>query len=58
MRRDLIDILACPVDKAPLELVIEQEVDGDVVSGRLTCPRCARVYPISASIPNLLPHSG
>lgn len=55
MKRDLIDILACPVDKSPLELAVDREADGDVISGRLTCTRCAQVYPIRESIPYLLP---
>ena len=55
MRRDLMDILACPECKAPLELSVEQEEDGDVVAGNLTCTSCGETYPIEGSIPNLLP---
>ncbi|MDE2765681.1 MAG: methytransferase partner Trm112 [Chloroflexota bacterium] len=57
MRRDLLDILACPDDKSPLALAAEQEADGEVVSGALTCAACGAVYPIEDGIPNLLPQS-
>ena len=55
MKKTLVDILACPVDKAPLVLTIEQEKDGDVLKGGLRCTRCGHVYPIDKGIPNLLP---
>ena len=57
MKRDLLDILACPEDKSPLRLT-EIESDGDeVVTGTLTCTQCDTEYPIEDSIPNLLPRS-
>ena len=55
MRLDLLDILACPDDKAALTLSAEEERDGEVISGALTCTACAAVYPIEDTIPNLLP---
>ncbi len=55
MRKDLIDILACPVCKSPLELTIDEEVEQEVVRGRLNCKQCSEDYPIEDSIPNLLP---
>ena len=55
MQRDLIDILACPADKAPLSLAIEHADGDDVVTGTLTCTACNTAYPIRDSIPNLLP---
>ena len=57
MRRDLLDILACPDDKAALALTAQQEADGEIVSGALTCAACGAVYPIEDGIPNLLPPS-
>ena len=57
MRRDLLDILACPDDKAPLALTAEQETGDEVISGALTCAACGAVYPIEDGIPNLLPQS-
>ena len=55
MKRDLMDILACPEDKAPLTLDVTEEADGEVMSGTLTCTQCGTEYPIEDSIPNLLP---
>lgn len=56
MKRELLDILACPVCKHhPLELEVKKEEKGEIVEGRLRCPRCDIDYPIEGSIPNLLP---
>jgi uncharacterized protein YbaR (Trm112 family) len=55
MRKDLLDILACPMCKAPLELTSEEEQGQEVVRGYLTCSGCGERYPIEDSIPNLLP---
>lgn len=55
MRRDLMDILACPLDKSELRLDVTAEQDGDVLTGTLTCTQCAEAYPITEGIPNLLP---
>lgn len=57
MRRDLIDILACPVCKGPLELRVEEEQEPEIIKGTLYCRRCPEEYPIEDSIPNLLPPS-
>ena len=55
MRKDLMDILACPMCKGELELSTE-EVDGDeVIRGSLFCAKCNERYPIDDGIPNLLP---
>ena len=55
MRRDLMDILACPECKGPLELRAEEEDGEEVVKGILYCSQCQEEYPIVNSIPNLLP---
>ena len=55
MRKDLMDILACPVCKGTLELRVEEEQEGDVIKGSLVCAKCTETYPIENSIPNLLP---
>ena len=55
MRKDLMDILACPMCKGELELATE-EVEGDeVIRGSLFCAKCNERYPIEDGIPNLLP---
>jgi uncharacterized protein YbaR (Trm112 family) len=40
----LLDLLVCPLDKAPLELV----------ESTLVCTTCGRSYPIENGIPNML----
>ncbi len=55
MKRDLMDILACPVCKGDLELTVDEEDDREIVAGSLYCQKCAERYPIVDTIPNLLP---
>ncbi len=55
MRKDMMDILACPVCKGPLTLTVTKEDGDEVVEGSLHCARCDETYPIQDSIPNLLP---
>ena len=44
INQELLSILACPLDKAPVEL------RGD----RIVCTRCGRRYPIRDGIPVML----
>jgi len=55
MRKDLIEILACPMDKSPLTLQIDEENGDEVIQGALVCTKCGERYPIEDRIPNLLP---
>jgi len=55
MRRDLMDILACPVCKGPLTLTIVAVDADEVITGTLQCAACNEDYPIEDGIPNLLP---
>jgi uncharacterized protein YbaR (Trm112 family) len=55
MRKDIVDILACPMDKSPLELTIDEANGDEVIQGALTCSQCGERYPIEDRIPNLLP---
>ena len=55
MRKDLMDILACPMCKSELELKADEEDGDEVIEGSLTCAKCNEVYPIDDGIPNLLP---
>ncbi|MEM1587419.1 MAG: Trm112 family protein [Candidatus Bathyarchaeia archaeon] len=55
MKRYLMDILACPIDKHhPLELYVFEEKD-EIVEGIIVCPKCLRWYPIRDEIPEMLP---
>jgi len=55
MKRELLDILACPVCKGGLELKAEAKGGGEIITGSLHCPKCDVSYPIADGIPNLLP---
>jgi uncharacterized protein YbaR (Trm112 family) len=56
MKKSMLDILACPIDKYyPLEL-FEIISDGQTVKeGVLFCTKCSRYYPIIDEIPVMLP---
>ena len=45
--KELLDILVCPVCKAPVKLL----ADGSA----LKCPTCRRLYPVRDEIPVMLP---
>ena len=55
MRRDLMDILACPMCKGDLDLKVRKENKKEILEGILTCRACKIDYPIEDGIPNLLP---
>ncbi len=55
MKRRILDIIACPIDKSyPLELREFKSTDEEVIEGVLICLRCNRIYPIVEGIPILL----
>lgn len=56
MNKQLMDILACPIDKHhPLE-IFECKLSADViVEGAIYCEKCSRFYPIIDEIPIMLP---
>ena len=55
MKKDLMQILACPMCKGELELTVEKGNGDEVVSGSLYCATCQHSYAIVGTIPNLLP---
>jgi uncharacterized protein YbaR (Trm112 family) len=55
MKKELTQILACPVCKGDLELKVDEEKGGEIVTGSLHCSKCKYSYPIVDTIPNLLP---
>lgn len=58
MRKDLADIVCCPVHKTPLRLsVARSDEAGDILEGTLHCSQCPFDFPIEEGIPNLLPPS-
>ncbi|TRO43483.1 Trm112 family protein [Candidatus Bathyarchaeota archaeon] len=55
MKRKLMEILACPIDKHhPLDLHVFDEKN-EVVEGIIVCAECNRFYPIIDEIPHMLP---
>lgn len=56
MKKSLLDILACPMDKHhPLELY-ECRSRGDAVAeGALYCTKCSRFFVITEGIPVMMP---
>ena len=55
MKKDILDILACPECKNSLLLHIEEEDEVEVITGTLECQECDQQYPITNAIPNLIP---
>jgi len=55
VKKSLMDIICCPMDKQELELHVTAEEEGEVLSGSLVCTECGEEYPIEDGIPNLLP---
>ena len=55
MKKELMEILVCPMCKNSLELTVEEEDDKEVINGSLYCANCSERYPIKNAIPNLLP---
>jgi len=55
MKKDMLDILCCPTCKSDLDLKIEKEEKGEIISGTFSCKKCNCYYTIEDGIPNLLP---
>lgn len=56
MNKNLLDILACPMDKHyPLELFDLKSKNDVIEEGVLFCVKCSRFYPIIEEIPIMLP---
>ncbi len=55
MKRDLMDILCCPMCKGDLVLEVMEENEKEIIKGTLYCSKCNEYYPIDDGIPNMLP---
>src|SRR5689334_23285199 len=53
MRHELVAFLACPSCGADLTLEVEDEVEGEVISGTLACGECGHAYPVLRGVPRL-----
>jgi uncharacterized protein YbaR (Trm112 family) len=55
LKRELLEILLCPICKYhPLELHVFKE-EQEIVEGIIVCDKCKRWYPVIDEIPNMLP---
>ncbi len=57
MKMELMEILVCPMCRSELDLSITEQDGEEVVEGELTCIECGEIYPITNTIPNMLPPS-
>ena len=57
MKTSLLDILACPLCKGALTLIVNKGDEVEVIEGILNCQNCKEDYSIENSIPDLLPPS-
>ena len=55
MQQRLMEILICPMCKGDLELNVEKEDGGEILTGSIRCTACGERYPIEDGIPNMLP---
>jgi 2-polyprenyl-3-methyl-5-hydroxy-6-metoxy-1,4-benzoquinol methylase len=55
MKRELLCILRCPTCRGHLQLDAENELQGEVTSGTLTCQHAEHVFPIVHAIPRFVP---
>ncbi len=55
MKKDIVDILCCPVCKSDIILKIEKEEKNEIIKGFFTCKKCNQIYKITDGIPDLLP---
>ena len=55
MKRNLMDLLVCPICRGGLYLTVESETEAEVTKGTLTCRKCKTTFPVDDGIPNLLP---
>jgi uncharacterized protein YbaR (Trm112 family) len=55
MKREIMDILVCPVCKGKLDLTVEEEEGQEIITGSLYCRNCDIRYPIADTIPDLVP---
>ena len=50
-----MEILVCPMCRGELDLSITEQKGDEIVEGTLTCAQCDEIYPITNTIPNMLP---
>ncbi|MHC4493469.1 MAG: methyltransferase domain-containing protein, partial [Planctomycetota bacterium] len=58
MKRSLLDYLACPSCRGPLELTASREDGAEVIEGGLRCGDCSRDYPVRGGVPRFVEDGG
>jgi uncharacterized protein YbaR (Trm112 family) len=54
MKKELVNILCCPVCKKELELEVKEEDKDEIITGSFYCKKCDKIYEIKEGIPDLL----
>jgi uncharacterized protein YbaR (Trm112 family) len=54
MKPEFVSYLVCPPCKSALTLEVEEEVDGQIQTGRLICTACGKVYLITGYVPRFV----
>ena len=52
-----MEILVCPMCRSELDLSVSVQDGDEIIEGVLTCAQCDETYPITNTIPNMLPPS-
>ncbi|OQD42986.1 Trm112 family protein [Croceivirga radicis] len=56
MRKEFLNKLCCPIDKADLKTqIFLQDEEGQIIEALMTCPKCKRYYPVIYGIPIMTP---
>lgn len=54
MLRKMMDRICCPACKGQLALKVGEENEVEILTGTLSCGKCAITYPIENGIPDLV----
>jgi ubiquinone/menaquinone biosynthesis C-methylase UbiE len=59
MKKELIQILDCPLCQGGQKFIIKQEEgkDGEIYNGELKCPQCDKTYKIFNGVPRMVPEN-
>ena len=55
MKPDLLNYIVCPVCETPFSCEKTLEKNGEIIEGSLLCKKCNKSYPITKSVPRIIP---